>query len=337
MADAVRLIECAQCGRLHELAAGEAPGTCECGSTLTVPEEAVAEVSAPAPQMPVEEEPPAEPAAGSVGPGAFRRAVSHWKLISVAATVAIVATVAVAFVRQPDLLLAGFRMGGTGDTPVPVEPMDLEHHISILADNARTSEHLAASGILLQSGQTDLLIARLSELVMRSDLASRKLMIQMLGQLGDDRALEVLEKLFADIDPTVRQLAVSAVAQVDSPSAESLLRKGFAHADWARQMMPVIAAVRTRAAAGVLGACLRRAELRDATLQEIASRRVELCAGDVGAIAADRQETEEARIAAMDVLGVLGGREAHKALADLLDDSVVGWKARQVLERKGRP
>ncbi|HOI54536.1 MAG TPA: hypothetical protein PLP01_04760 [Phycisphaerae bacterium] len=336
MGDGVRLIECAQCGRLHEIAAGEKPGTCECGTALKEPHEAADSVSAPADvpapgQAPAEETPSSPPLHGIL-----YSALHNWKVLSAAATLAIVVILAAVFVRWPSISLAGIRLDGSGGAAVPrVAAIDIEAQLSIIADNSRAKEHLAASAILLQSRQEEALIARLSELVMRQDLASRKLMIQMLGQLGDDRALAVLEKLFADSDATIGHLAVSAVATIDSPSAESMLRRHCAQPDRARQMMPAVATARTRTSARVMASCLRRPELCDQAIQEIRNCRVEFCVPDLGSLAADRRQTEQTRLVAVEALGTLGGREAHKALADLLEDSVVGWKARQVLEGQG--
>ena len=100
-------------------------------------------------------------------------------------------------------------------------------------------------------------------------------------------------------------------------------------------MMPAVATARTRTSARVMASCLRRPELCDQAIQEIRNCRVEFCVPDLGSLAADRRQTEQTRLVAVEALGTLGGREAHKALADLLEDSVVGWKARQVLEGQG--
>ncbi len=336
MGDEIRLIECAQCGRLHEIAAGEKPGTCECGAALSESQETVDSVFART-DVPASRHSPPDLADSSQRPHGFLHSALHnWKVLSVAATLVIIAILAVVFVRQPSISLAGIRLSGSGGAAAPRDAaIDIEAQLGILVDNSRTKEHLAASALLLQSRQQETLIARLSELVMREDLASRKLMVQMLSQLGDDRALAVLERLFADSDATIGQLAVNAVATIDSPSAESLLRRHCAQSDWARQMMPAVAMARTRTSARVLAACLRRPELRDLAMQQIRHCRIDFCVPDLGSVAADRQLTEQTRLEAVEALGAFGGREAQKTLADLLDDSVVGWKVRQVLEGQG--
>ncbi|MBN2583861.1 MAG: HEAT repeat domain-containing protein [Planctomycetes bacterium] len=337
MADDVRVIECSQCGRLHEVAPGEKPGTCDCGNALKDPHEAKASAKASADQSSDN---------GSSGDGAegegrekrglFCRAIRSWQVMSAAAIVVIVGILAVVFMRSPEVSFAEISLNGSGGLSGDADRVNVEVYLRIIADNTRTKEHLAASGVLLQSKQTELLVTRLSELVLQPDLAARKLMIRMLGQLGDDRALPVLEKLFQDTDATIRQLAVSAVTQIDTPSAESILRKGFAQPDWAREMLPGVAMARNRTAARVLSACLRRPELCAAAVQEIKLCHVDFCIADLSAVAADRRESQEMRVMAIEALGTFEGREAHKALADLLDDSVVGWKARQVLDEKGR-
>ena len=317
---------------MHEVAAGKTRMECECGEVLANPAAASAE---PVPAG-TETAPSAAEQAESPSPGLLGRVRSNWRLFSVVSVVLIAAGLLLAFLRAPNLTFGELKLTGRGGLAVKSSRIDIEACLRILEDNDRSGEHLAAAEALLQLRQTEVLIKRLSEMALGPELVSRTLIIRTLGQMGDDRALAVLESLFKDEDSSIVQLAVGAATQVDSASAESVLRKYFANPTWAREMLPAVAMVNNDTAARVVGSCLKRPELRVVAIKEIRLSKMKRCVTDLIELASDQSVFESDRVKAIEALGTFKGRATRRALADLLDDSKVGWKARQLLDDQGR-
>jgi len=325
LSDDVEVIECSGCGRLHEVSASKTSMECECGEVLGDSDPAAGEAV-----------PAAAGQAEGPSPGLLGRVRKSWRLFSVLSIVLIAAVLLLVFLRPPDLTFGELKLTGRGGLAATSSRIDVEACLRILEDNARSGEHLAAAESLLQLQQKELLVKRLSAMALRLELVSRTLIIRTLGQMGDDRALPVLESLFKDDDGSIVQLAVGAATQIDSASAESVLRRHFANPTWAREMLPAVAMVDNDTAARMVGSCLKRPELRVVAIKEIRLGKMKRCVKDLIEIASDQSVFESDRVKAIEALGTFQSRAVRRALADLLDDSKVGWKARQLLDDQGR-
>ena len=329
MSDDVQVIECSQCGRLHEVASGETRIECECGQVLD-------DSASAAPKAATDPATDAVEEAASPSPSLLERLRTNWRTLSIVGAVLIAAGLLLAFLHSPGPTFAELKFKGRGGLAAKDSRIDVETCLRILEDDARTKEHLAAADELLQSPETEFLIKRLSEMVVGPQLASRELIIRMLGQMGDDRALPVLENLLTDGEHSIVQLTASAMAQIDSASAESVLREQFADPAWAREMLPAVSMVNNDTAARLVASCLKRPELRLVAIKEIRLSKMERCLNDLIAVASDRSVIEPDRVLAIEALGTFEGKAARRGLANLLEDTKVGWKARQVLDEKGR-
>jgi hypothetical protein len=326
VADNVQVIECPECGRLHEVDLSTAHGgiECDCGHSLEVPSG-----------------PPESSAAGDGGesevPSPSRASTveavkRHWKpAVGIAAGIA-AAMLAVAFWRGPEPTLAFFGLGG-GRSSARRPGEDPEVYLRALEDNTRAEEHGAAAAKLLQMNHAAI-VPRLCEMVRRDDLASRNLIICLLGQKGDKRALEALEVLIDDKNQTLAFAATTAVALIGTPLAESILRERVRMPSRGRLLLPSIAAARNPLAGRVLMATLKNPALRTQALDEIGKARLDVCIPALVRLAQDRSAPETDRARSVETLARLDTVAARHALVRLTDNVSIGWKARQVLEQK---
>jgi hypothetical protein len=327
MPDNVRVLECPQCKRLHEVDPAKSGGRflCECGNELKVEslrrEDQGGQVQ-PAPQ------------AGRPLRTRLPALSKNWKVISVAAAVIIGLGALFTFLHEPERRLPQVAFAGQGGELSRLTPKeDPEIFLKILEDNSQISGHANAS-LRLLSMRDSRIVPRLCELLDRKELASRPIVLRMLGELGDDRALSTLEGLARSDDPTVAGMSIASITQVGSPVAESVLYRLLSQPAKTREIIPHIARVRNDVAARVVGACLDQPSLRMLVLNEIARSRLLKCAARVAIVAEDRDIPEPDRLKSIETLGELNCPESRRALATLLDDSTVSGQARLILNKQ---
>ena len=343
-----KLVECPQCGRLHEIdpqMSGER-FECDCGKWLDIE----GEDSAPAGQATdgaagdsrsgstggrgsaAGESPAPSPRKKLNSAGALlRRLRRNWR-VTVAAVVAVAVVIAlVAMWHRPESSLANLDFGRLA--PRAPARNAVEELLTILEDDSRAAEHArAAAGLLERHNQHT--VDRLCELAQKEELASRPLVIRLLGQIGDDHALPVLQTLMNGQEVGVSRMATAALTQLGTPSAESLLRKELARPERARETLGVIAGVRSEAAARLVSSCLANPALRIEAMDEIAARRLERCIPDLALLARDEHMPEPDRLHSVKTLGQLRTSDARRVLVRLVEDPVVGWQARRELQNR---
>lgn len=263
----------------------------------------------------------------SVSAGARRR----WKLVSAVAGPVVLALVLAAFWRGPELLFGGAGSGTDGAEHAQATKPDPSEYLEILADNDRAEAHPRAAAALLQIRDLGT-VPRLCELAADDGLVARPFVLRILGYLGDDRAVPVLDQVVAGDGGADGLVAAAALCEIGSPQAESVLRRHLKDARRARKLLPAIATVDNLTASKLVGASLRRSSLRSLSFKTIVESDLEGCVDDLAALATDRDVPSADRLRAVEVLGRLGTPEAHRALGQMLEDGQVGWKARQVFE-----
>jgi len=334
--DAKQVIECPQCQRLHEIDLNETGQRfeCACGKWLDV-----ADVGAEAPTAEAgvggetQKDGSATAAAGKQKANAWAALRANWKLASGVGVGLAALIIGLAFWRGPQFTLGSIRFGGTGGLRAQQPKEDPEVYLRILEDNSRVNEHAEAAAKLLHMGDA-VIVPRLCQMAKRPDLVSRPTVLRLLGQKGEEQSLDALVGLLGDPDKTTVFLAVTAVTQIGTPMAENLLRREMQSPVRARELLPSVAAVHNDLAARIVRAALAEPALRTQALQEIAKARLSKCVADVVPIASDRDTDEAERVRAVETLGALDTPEARRALIKLTEDSIVGWKARQILDAK---
>lgn len=319
-----QVIECAKCGRLHEVAADEQADTvtCECGAELevTVPEASAEDAVGAA----------TDPDTGL--PGFFATLRHHWKIVTLIFVVLIGVGVFFAFWHGPTRILAHFHLaGGPSVTGGDSAAEDPEVHLRTLADNARAGEHAHAAAMLLRMNHPAI-VPGLCRMAAQPELLSRLLVVRLLGQMGDESALEVLGPLMTDADKELASAATVSVTRIGTPLAEAALRDMVRVPSRGREALGSIASARNDTAARVLGVCLDDPSLRSLTLDEIAKSRVTGCTDSLVRLARNRLVQQTDRMKSVETLGRLESVESRRALLQLTDDTQVGWKARQVLD-----
>ena len=328
MADDMQVIECSKCGRLHEvnLEGGVTTVECECGQTLTPKPEASRGSAG------TESSSAAEPVAdGDSVAGKLKR---HWKVTLLVSAGIVGLLVFVALWRGPSPTLANLQFDGRGGASATPEE-NPEIYLRILEDNSRVSEHDGAAAKLVRL-RSPCIVPRLCQMVRQEDLVSRMLVVGLLGQKQSEQGLEVLSGMMDSPDRTLGFAAITAVARIGGPLAESMLRGVVRSPGRAREVLPSIAAVRNDVASRILRASLDDPSLRVLAMEQIGKTRAEGCVQALARLAMDRTIIEVDRIKAVDTLGQLANVEARRALIYLSEDGNIGWKARQVLDEGGR-
>lgn len=318
-----KTVECPQCRRVHEVdvAKDGEQFACECGQMLdTDPLPAVRKGGG---------------AKRSFIPASWKpRLVAlakNWKVSAPVAAGVIALTLAAVFFHGPTFVL-GSGFTGHGSTFTGQARENPEPFLRLLEDNSRQSEHLKAGAALL--GMRDpAIVPRLCELATRDGLAAQKLVLQLLGQLGDERALPTLEQLAGRSDAEISRQAVSSITQIGTPTAESVVSRLIAQPAKARDLLETIAAVRNDAAGRVLSSCLQRPALRSQTIDLAGRFRLARCTEPLASVARDRELRDEDRLASIEALGRINVPDSRRILLSLLEDSTVGFKAREIISK----
>lgn len=343
MADKSQVVECSQCGRLHEVDPQEVGDSfeCECGKTLEVlkdgakseggGDDAVTDAAEGADGTQAAASHEGEATEGTEGgEGTLAALKRHWKMTIAIAGAVVVALVLVSFWRGPGPIL-GHPGGGGGNIGSSGPAEDPEVYLRILEDNDRVGEHAGAASNLLRM-EHPAIVPRLCQIAERSDLVSRPLAVHILGQKQDGQALEILGKLVNGDDATLALAAATAVARIGSPLAESMLGNLVRVPSRAREVLPSIASARNALSARILTSALEDPSLRTQVMEEIGKARVEECLPALAAMATDRTIIEGDRIKSIETIGRFKCVEARRVLIHLSQDNSIGWKARQMLE-----
>ncbi len=316
-----KTIECPECRRVHEVDAARdgVQFTCECGHVLDTDPLAKAKKGGGARKSLI-------PAAWKTRLVALAK---NWK-VSVPVGAGLVALILAAiFFHGPKFVLGGgFQGHGTG--LVTTARANPEPCLKMLEDNSRQAEHLKAVAELLGMHDSTI-VPRLCEMATRDGLVAKKLVLQLLGQLGDERALDTLGQLSGGADLETARQAVASITQIGTPRAESLVSKLIAQPAKARDLLETVAAVRNDAAGRVLGTCLQRPALRSQAIDLAGRFRLSRCTEGLSSIARDRELRDEDRIGSLEALGRINQPESRRILRGLAEDSTVGWKAREIV------
>jgi len=322
-AEPAKTIECPQCKKVHEVDAAKdgIQFTCECGHVLdTVP----------------------LPAAKKDG-GAKKRfnfaawkdrllpLVKNWKVSAPVGAGVVALTLAAIYLHGPTYVLGG-GLKGHGTATVTQARENPEPFLKMLEDNARQPEHLKAVAELLGMHDSTI-VPRLCEMATRDGLVAHKLIMQLLGQLGDDRALATLGQLSDGADLETTRQAVASITQIGTPTAESVVTKLIAQPAKARDLLETIAAVHNDAAGRVISSCLQRPALRSQAIDLAGRFRLARCTEPLSAVARDRELGDEDRLASLEALGRINLPESRRILRSLTEDSTVGWKAREIVSK----
>lgn len=337
MADEGHIIECSQCGRLHQVSADKVGQKikCDCGKKLAVDVPAGAGTGGGAASGDAVSSGGGSGSASSDGTsgGVVGSVKRHWKAFIAAAVLIVVALVAVSFWRGPDTSLGQGGAGGPGFGAAEKE--DPKIHLHVLEDNARSDEHDIAVRTLLRLGDTTI-VPRLCRMAQRSDLVSRPLVIRLLGKKGDEAALEVLRPLLSDTEPTIVYASAEAVARINTPLSESILRGVMQMPTRGREVLPSIAIVKNDLSNRILASALQNPALRTQAMGEIGTLRVNGCVAALVKLARNRTVLEADRVRSVETLSMIDTPEARRALLQLIDDDHISWKARQLLESQSR-
>lgn len=319
-----QIIECASCGTLHEVdpADGGKPFECECGELI---KPTVRLVPGKAGGGDASDQ---GGASGASGGGILALAARHWKIVAGATAAIVIAAACFAFWQGPAATFGGPESHASKATP---EPEDPEVYLRILEDNARADEHDRAVTALLRMEHPDI-VPRLIQIAGRSGLVSRLAVVGLLGQKGDERAIEVLEPMVDGSNRTLAFAAVTSITQIGSPLSESILRRLVRQPARGREILPSVAQVANKLSARILTVTLQNPALRGQAMEQIARSRVNGCVPALSDLALDRTVLEAERLQAVETLGELNSAEARRALIGLTEDSRIGWKARYVLE-----
>jgi hypothetical protein len=322
-AASVKTIECPECRRVHEVDAARdgVQFICDCGHVLDTD--------------PL-------PAAGKGGgakksfiPASWKpRLVAlakNWKVSAPVAAGVVGLILAAIFFHGPTFVL-GSGFSGHGSVFTGQARENPEIYLRLLEDNSRESEHLKAGAALLGMREATI-VPRLCELATRDGLVSHKLVLQLLGQLGNERALATLEKLANGPDAETSRQAVSSITQIGTPTAESVLARLIAQPAKARDLLETMAAVRNDAAGRVLNSCFLRPALRSQAIDLAGRFRLARCTDPLGSVARDRELEDKDRLASIEALGRIKVPESRRILLSLLEDSTVGFKARAIISR----
>jgi hypothetical protein len=317
-----KTIECPQCKKVHEVDAARdgVQFTCECGHVLDTDPLAKAKTGGGG-------------ARKSLIPAAWKTRIvtlaKNWKISAPVGAGVVALTLAAIFFHGPTFVLGGgFRGHGTGLTSQAQE--NPEPYLKTLEDNSRQAEHLKAAAELLGMHDSTI-VPRLCELAARDGLASHKLVLQLLGQLGSDRALQTLEQLSGGADLEASRQAVASITQIGTPTAESVVTKLIAQPAKARDLLETIAAVRNDTAGRVISSCFQRPALRSQAIDLAGRFRLARCTEPLSAVARDRDLSDEDRLAGIEALGRINQPESRRILRSLVEDSTVGYKAREII------
>jgi HEAT repeats len=345
MADEGHIIECSRCGRLHQVSADKIGQKikCDCGKELAVDVPAGAGTGGGAASGDAASSGGGSGKASSDGTsgggphegsgGVVGSVKRHWKAFIAAAVLIAVALAAVSFWRGPETSLGQGGAGGPGFGAAEKE--DPEIHLHVLEDNARSDEHDIAVRTLLRLGDTTI-VPRLCRMAQRSDLVSRPLVIRLLGKKGDEVALEVLRPLLSDTEPTIVYASAEAVARINTPLSESILRGVMQMPTRGREVLPSIAIVKNDLSNRILASALQNPALRTQAMDEIGTLRVNGCVAALVKLARNRTVLEADRVRSVETLSLIDTPEARRALLQLIDDDHISWKARQLLESQSR-
>ena len=320
----VKTIECPQCRRVHEVDAAKdgVQFSCECGHVLdTDPLPAAKQGGAPGNLSRL----------AGVWKTRLLPLAKNWKVSVPVGTGLVGVALAAVFLHGPTFVL-GSGFTGHGLTVASPPRENPEVHLRLLEDNARQPEHLKAAAALLGMHEATI-VPRLCELATRDGLASQKLVLRLLGQLGDERALATLGPLAGGPDAEVSRLAVASITQIGTPTAESVLLKLIAQPTKARDLLETMAGVRNDAAGRVLSSCLERPALRSQAIDLAGRFRVARCTEALAVVARDRELRDEDRLASIEALGRLKLPESRRILRSLVEDSTVGFQAREILSK----
>jgi hypothetical protein len=327
MAEDTQVIECGDCGRLHQVGADKAGKSisCDCGKTLEVALIGALEGADGASGQ-------AGGAAGSEVPASVGgRLLRHWRALGIGLAVIVAAVVGFSFWYGPHRTMATLPVGdGNRSSKARIE--NPEVYLAILEDNNRSDEHQNAAQVLLRL-RDPVIVPRLCKMAARKDLAARPIVAELLGKKGDEAALAVLSNMLNEEDKTLVFLAAGAIAQIGSPLSESILLELIRMPSRGREILAPIAAAKNDVSVEILEAALDDPALRGGAMDEIAASRQGRCVEALSELARNRQVIEADRLKGIETLGSLNTPEARRALLRLAQDGRVGWKARQVLDQ----
>lgn len=323
MAEKAQVIECRHCGRLHQVDVSKVKDSipCDCGQKLEVSGEKDAAAAGAV-----------EASGGSIATSLRQ----HWKSLTVAALVVVAAVTALSFLYGPDIVL-GRLPGGQGSDGLGVARTEsAEVYLQALADNQRGNEHTQAA-LMLTRMKDPAIAPRLCQLAAKTDLASRLLVVKVLGERGEESALSVLGSMLNEPDRTVVLAAAEAVARINSPVSETLLLEVVRMPSRAREVLPAIATVRNDVSTRVMTLALDDPSLRSLAMEQIGMAALNGCIPSLMNLGRNRLILEADRMKSIETLGQMNTPEARRALLQLTQDGNIGWKARQVLEGLASP
>jgi len=241
--------------------------------------------------------------------------------------------VLVAFSQGPGISLAGLNKQVPRQAETSEEAkVDPELCLKILGDNTLAHQHVDAAAALLSCAD-DPIVERLCIMAVADTLLAQPLILDLLGKIGNEKALPTLEQVVGVEDEKTAEVAVGAIAQINTPTAEAVLRRQIKASGRARCVITATAQVGNEMAVRIINSCIVDPQFREVAIEQVADTRLDGCLPMLFSLAKNQSNPDEDRLIAIEAMGAFGTAKSRRGLARLLGDMTVGWKAREVMER----